>query len=102
MARITLDDGTIHEVDYNVAAEVNEIRLGVRKPKNPRQAAYAKRVTRVDFDTPVPTTTPQGHGAYDPNKHDEDMAKVLLDPKLKGAAKMRAVLQRIKERRTAK
>lgn len=94
MPVLILTDGTKLKVEYNTAAKVLDILNGTKEPENKQQADFANKVVDVQFDTPR-TIGAYRHTVTD---HDEEMDKILSNPRLRGRDKLKAVVDRIRER----
>jgi hypothetical protein len=101
MARITLNDGTTREVDYNTAAKINDIKRGLLPPDNMEQRVFVSKVTGIDFED-LSEPTPMKLIEVPRRAHDKQMDKILANRKLRGIEKARAVIERIKERNKGK
>lgn len=99
MPKLIFSDGTDRKVDYNTAAKVLAVLEGREKPENKKQATFVATVANVEFDAPgrpqPATAAPFRHVE---REHDEEIDKILADPKLKGRDRAAAVAKRIKER----
>lgn len=96
MAKLLMIDGTVRNVDYNKAAKILEILNGLKEPDDDKQAEFVLKVKDVDFgdNHRVTHASPRRTSI----EHDEEIDKIIANPKLKGVEKARAVARRIKER----
>lgn len=92
MAKLIMKDGTVRNCDTAKAKKIQEIILGMAKPADKAQADFVATVLEVDFSDGVKVVH-----AEEP-KHDDEIAKIMANPKLNGLQRARAVANRIKER----
>lgn len=99
MAKLIMKDGTVRNCEYNKAAKIQQVMVGIEKPESEEQAEFVKLVKRVDFgnDTEIvhgamPSPKPE-------TKRPDQIAKIMSNPKLNGYQRAKAVAKAIRGRK---
>jgi hypothetical protein len=93
MPLLFFTDGTLGEIGYSKAAEINDILDGYAKPKNEEQAEFISRIKYIKFD--------EVQRAYKPRRdieHDPELRKLMDSTDLRGREKYLAIGRYIRSR----
>lgn len=95
MPTLYFTNGTSKSVDYAQAAKIKAILTGEAEPEDEPQARYVEQVADVDFSDMPKLHVPE---QFVVREHDQKMDEIVNNPALKGRDKLKAVIDRIRER----
>ena len=94
MPTLIFTNGTRKDVDYDKAIQIKQILDCEVKPENKEQANFVSNIAHIKFE---PIATPNRNKRT--VEHDTEMDTILTNTALKGRAKLKAVVDRIRARR---